>query len=293
MESIFPYFAHRLFTAADLFPEDPMHVRVNNIGFEYPRLPVLNNISFDIPRGDFLSILGPNGTGKSTLLRILARILLPGRGKILLEDNPLSSFTRKELARKVGYVPQETPWLFPFTVMEVVLMGRSPYIGRWGFENRADIDLCRDIMRRMDIEELAEKPITAISGGERQRVLIGRALAQQPSLLLLDEPNAHLDLSHQAGIFEILADYRREHGVTIVWVSHDLNLAASFSERVLVLTRERESGSRIAAIGSPVEVLTGAMIHRVFDASVTVDLHPVTARPRIYLDPATTTMRNP
>lgn len=270
-----------------------MHVRIDNIGFEYPRLPVLNNISFDIPRGDFLSVLGPNGSGKSTLLRLLARILLPGQGKIALEDNPLNSYTRKELARRIGYVPQETHWLFPFTVMEVVLMGRSPYIGRWGFESRGDIDLCRDIMSRMDIEELANKPITAISGGERQRVLIARALAQQPSLLLLDEPNAHLDLSHQAGIFEMLADYRREHHVTIVWVSHDLNLAASFSERVLVLAREYESGARIAAIGSPVEVLTGAMIQNVFDTSVTVDHHPITGRPRIYLDPVIPTLRNP
>lgn len=269
-----------------------MHVRVDNIGFEYPRLPVLNNISFDIPRGDFLSILGPNGSGKSTLLRLMARILLPGHGKILLENIPLNSYSRKELARKVGYVPQETHWLFPFTVMEVVLMGRSPYIGRWGFESKVDIDLCRDIMRRTDIEGLAEKPITAISGGERQRVLIARALAQQPSLLLLDEPNAHLDLSHQAGIFEILADYRREHQVTIVWVSHDLNLAASFSERVLVLAREHESEARIAAIGSPMEVLTDAMIRNVFDASVTIDRHPTTGRPRIYLDPVLTTLRN-
>jgi iron complex transport system ATP-binding protein len=145
----------------------------------------------------------------------------------------------------------------------------------------------------MDIEELADKPITAISGGERQRVLIARALAQQPSLLLLDEPNAHLDLSHQAGIFEILADYRREHQVTIVWVSHDLNLAASFSDRVLVLAREHGSGAHIAAIGSPVDVLTGATIRNVFDASVSVDQHPVTGRPRIYLDPALTTLRNP
>ncbi len=269
-----------------------MHVRIDNIGFEYPRLPVLNNITFDIPRGDFLSIIGPNGSGKSTLLRLMARILLPREGRILLEDKPLNSFTRKELARRVGFVPQEAHWLFPFTVMEVVLMGRSPYIGRLGFESREDIDLCRDIMRRTDIEGLAGKPITAISGGERQRVLIARALAQQPSLLLLDEPNAHLDLSHQAGIFEILADYRREHGVSVVWVSHDLNLAASFSDRVLVLVRAHETGSRVAAIGTPVDVLTGDMIKKVFDASVTVDRHPGTGKPRIFLDTAVFHSRN-
>ncbi|MEX2115839.1 MAG: ABC transporter ATP-binding protein [Bacteroidota bacterium] len=269
-----------------------MHVRIDNIGFEYPRLPVLNNISFDVPRGDFLSIIGPNGSGKSTLLRLMARILLPGHGRILLEDRPLSSYSRKDLARLVGYVPQETHWLFPFTVMEVVLMGRSPYIGRLGFESREDIDLCRDIMKRTDIEGLAGKPITAISGGERQRVLIARALAQQPSLLLLDEPNAHLDLSHQAGIFEILADYRREHRVTVVWVSHDLNLAALFSDRVLVLAQALETGSHIAAIGTPAEVLTGETIKRVFDASVSVDRHPETGRPRIFLDPVFSNSRN-
>lgn len=269
-----------------------MHVRVDNIGFEYPRLPVLNNISFEIPRGEFLSILGPNGSGKSTLLRLIARILLPGLGRILLDEKPLNSYTRKELARQVGYVPQETHWLFPFTVMEVVLMGRSPYIGRLGFESREDVELCRDIMKQTDIESLAEKPITAISGGERQRVLIARALAQQPSLLLLDEPNAHLDLSHQAAIFQILAEYRREHQVTVVWVSHDLNLAASFSDRVLVLDRAQETGSQIAAIGTADVVLTGDMIKRVFDASVTVDHHPGTGKPRIFLDNAISHLRN-
>lgn len=277
----FVYFAHRPF--GFLFPEF-MHLRVDNIGFEYPRLPVLQQLSFEVPRGEFLSILGPNGSGKSTLLRLLAGILIPAEGEIKLQDRPVRSFTRKELARQVSYVPQETPWLFPFTVMEVVLMGRTPFGGRFGFEGREDIRITEEIMARTDIGHLADKPITAISGGERQRVLLARALVQQPSLLLLDEPNAHLDLSHQGDMFAILSRYRKEAQTTVLWVSHDLNLAASFSDRVLLLSATRGQASRLAALGPPAEVLTEQTIRSVFDASVSVDRHHVTGRPRIVLN---------
>jgi len=261
-----------------------MHVRVENISFDYPGLPVLNEITLGIPRGEFLSVLGPNGSGKSTLLRIIARIILPRSGALFIDDRSLNSFTRRELARNVGYVPQETHWLFPFTVMEVVLMGRTPHIGHMGFESRRDIEVAKEVMELTDIGHLADKPITAISGGERQRVLIARALAQEPSLLLLDEPNAHLDLSHQADIFRILGTYHRERNLTIVWVSHDLNLAATYSSRVLVLGGESGEARRVEAIGDPAEILTAETIRRVFRADVTVDRHPATNRPRIFLN---------
>ena len=261
-----------------------MHVRVENISFDYPGLPVLEDVTLGIPRGEFLSILGPNGSGKSTLLRIIARIILPRQGRVFLDDRPLSSFSRRQLAREIGYVPQEAHWLFPFTVMEVVLMGRTPHSSSIGFESRRDIEVSREIMGLTDIGHLAEKPITAISGGERQRVLIARALVQEPSLLLLDEPNAHLDLSHQADIFRILSGYRRERNLTIVWVSHDLNLAAAYSTRVLLLGGEARTASRVAALGTPGEVLTAETIRRVFHAEVTVEPHPASNRPRIFLN---------
>lgn len=263
-----------------------MHVRVENISFDYPGLPVLNEVSLSIPRGEFLSILGPNGSGKSTLLRIIARIILPRQGAVFLDDQPLNSLSRKQLARQVGYVPQETHWLFPFTVMEVVLMGRTPHTRILGFESPRDLEISREIMELTDIGHLAEKPITAISGGERQRVLIARALVQEPSLLLLDEPNAHLDLSHQADIFRILCNYHRDRGLTIVWVSHDLNLAAAYSTRVMLLGGEEGRAKGVAAVGAPEEILTPETIRKVFRAEVTVKPHPVSRRPCIFLNSA-------
>ncbi|MBI2618620.1 MAG: ABC transporter ATP-binding protein [Ignavibacteriales bacterium] len=264
-----------------------MHVSARNITFGYDRVPVLNDVSFDVSPGDFLSIAGPNGCGKSTLLRLIAGILKPQGGTLSLNHQPSSAFTRRELARAIGYVPQDAQWLFPFTVMEAVLMGRTPSIGRWGFERQQDIDLCHEALALTDITHLAAKPVTAISGGERQRVLIARAFAQQPTVLLLDEPNAHLDLSHQLDIFQILHRQHRERKLTVLCVSHDLNLAAAFSTRVLMLMESVPGlGNTIVAQGAPEEVLTEEMVQRVFRTTVLVDRHPLTARPRISLDPA-------
>lgn len=219
-----------------------MSLRIEHVSFSYAELPVLHDISFDVPAGDFLSLLGPNGSGKTTLLRLLDRILLPQRGTIALKGRTLQQYSRKEIARLVAYVPQDTLWVFPFTVLEVVLMGRSPYVGRSGFESQLDLDVALEMMRLTDIEHIAEKPITALSGGERQRVLIARALSQQPQILLLDEPNAHLDISHQLEIFQILREQNAQHNLTIVSVSHDLNLAAAFSKRVMLLAQRERSG---------------------------------------------------
>jgi len=249
-----------------------MSIQVSDLSFGYPRWPVLINISFRAAEGEFMSVLGPNGSGKSTLLRLLARILLPEKGSITLEDQPLAGFERNQLARMIGYVPQETNWFFPFTVMEVVLMGRSPYVGRWGFENAEDIWQAKLAMEQTDIANLAQKPITAISGGERQRVLIARALAQRPRILLLDEPNAHLDLSHQIDVFRILRKQQREQALTIVSVSHDLNLAAAYSTSILLLGSDSTGAANtVVAAGSPGEVLTPDRIRNVFHTDVLID----------------------
>jgi len=262
-----------------------MTLSVENLSFRYPDVPVLRNIAFDLPSGDFLSLLGPNGSGKSTLLRLLDRILLPESGTITLDGRPLSEFSRRELAKRVAYVPQDTLWVFPYTVLEVVLMGRSPYIGRSGFENEQDLEIARETMRLTDIAHLANKLITGISGGERQRVLIARALSQQPRILLLDEPNAHLDISHQIEIFQILRQQNEQKNLTIVSVSHDLNLAAAFSRRTLLLANTGNEGASIFAIGQPKDVLTQANIEEVYQTPVLVDQLPDSSAMRISLLP--------
>ena len=262
-----------------------MTLSVKNLSFQYPDVPVLRDITFDLPSGDFLSLLGPNGSGKSTLLRLLDRILLPQNGTITLDGRPINEFNRRELAKRVAYVPQDTLWVFPYTVLEVVLMGRSPYIGHSGFENDQDVEIAQETMRLTDIAHLADKLITGISGGERQRVLIARALSQQPRIVLLDEPNAHLDISHQIEIFRILREQNELRNLTIVSVSHDLNLAAAFSRRTLLLANTGNEGASIFAIGQPKDVLTRANIERVYQTPVIVDQLPDSSAMRISLLP--------
>ncbi len=257
-----------------------MHtLSAKNLSFSYDgRTPTLRNVSFDVGSGEFLSIIGPNGSGKSTLLRLLDRILLPQQGSITLDDNDINFFHRQELARRIAFVSQEIGTLFPFTVMEMVLMGRAPHARGSLFENEQDRSMAAAMMERMDIAHLADHPVTALSGGEKQRVFIARALAQQPGILLLDEPNAHLDIAHQIEVFTILRTLIRESGLTVISVSHDLNLAGAFSNRIAMLVC-----GTLVAIGSPLEVLTEERIKSVFGTAVIVDSHPVESTARVTL----------
>jgi iron complex transport system ATP-binding protein len=255
-----------------------MHaLRVDAVSFSYhPAVPVLRDVSFTVRRGEFLSLIGPNGSGKSTLLRLLDRILLPDRGEIFLGDRPLPRFTRAELARRIAFVPQDGAPQFPFSVFEIVLMGRSPHTRGVLFENATDRAIAERMMELTDIAHLHDQAITRLSGGERQRAYIARALAQQPEILLLDEPNAHLDITHQGDLFRLLRKLNTESGITIVSVSHDLNLAAGASDRIAML----QEGT-LAALGTPDEVLTREGIARVFRADVLIDSHPLRPGPRI------------
>lgn len=257
-----------------------MHtLSTRNLSFSYDgNTPTLQNLTFDVRAGEFLSVIGPNGSGKSTLLRLLDRILLPRQGSITLDGQDINTFQRSELARRIAFVSQESGTLFPFTVMEMILMGRAPHARGSLFENEHDRTIALTMMERMDIAHLADHPVTALSGGEKQRVFIARALAQQPEILLLDEPNAHLDIAHQIDVFTILRTLVKESGLTVISVSHDLNLAGTFSNRIAMLV----CGS-LVTIGSPEEVLTEARIKEVFGTPVLVDRHPVESTTRVTL----------
>jgi len=252
---------------------------VHTISFSYtPNIPTVHDVSLEVHSGEFLTLVGPNGSGKTTLLRLLDRILLPAHGRITLNGKDLSAYSRAELARKIAFVPQEPAPQFPFTVAEVVLMGRSPHTRGSLFENSHDREIARSMMQLTDTAHLADKPVTALSGGERQRVYIARALAQQPEIILLDEPNAHLDIAHQIDVFRILKRLNTESGLTVISVSHDLNLASSYSDRVAILV----CGS-LLAIGTPQEVLTEPRIREAFQTEVLIDRHPFNHVPRITL----------
>ena len=252
---------------------------VDNISFSYDsNVPTLRDVSLMVQRGEFLSLVGPNGSGKTTLLRLLDRIYIPLKGRIQLAGRDISEYSRSEIAKRIAFVPQDSGIHFPFTVFEIVLMGRSPHTRGTAFENAHDREIALTMMKLTDIEHLAGQPITALSGGERQRAFIARALAQQPEIILLDEPNAHLDIAHQIDIFRIIKKLNMESGLTVVSVSHDLNLAATYSDRIAMLV----CGS-LAALGTPQEALTEARIKEVFQTQVLVDNHPANNAPRITL----------
>ena len=245
------------------------------------RTPVLKNVSLTIASGEALGIVGPNGSGKSTLLKILIRILVPQQGTVEWFGRSHEAFSQAELARHVAFVPQDTQQGFPFTINEMVLMGRYPHHNRtWGlgWEGSRDRAVATQAMRALDVAHLGTRLITSVSGGERQRAVIARALAQEPKILLLDEPTAFLDLHHQLDVARIIRRFNRERGLTVVLVSHDLNLASQHCDRLLLL-REGE----IVAVGSPEEVLAGESLERVYGCPVLVDRHPQSGRPRVTL----------
>ena len=208
---------------------------------------MLQDVSFRIEKGEFIGVIGPNGSGKTSLLKILYRLLDSPAGRGLLRGEFLSEkMERAEIARKIAVVPQETHSLFPFRVMEIVLMGRSPYLGHLMFESKKDLEIARKAMEWTDTLPFAERPIDELSGGERKRVFIARALAQEPEVILLDEPTATLDIHHQIDFLQRILDLNREKGLTIVMASHDMNLASEFCDRLILL-----QAGRIDQIGTP------------------------------------------
>ncbi|MBN1545115.1 MAG: heme ABC transporter ATP-binding protein, partial [Syntrophaceae bacterium] len=251
-------------------------LQANNLSFSYNGNRVLTDIRFDVERGDFLGLIGPNGSGKTTLLKLIDGILLPQGGTIHLHGKPLGKMTRNDLAKIIAVVPQAPPMIFPFTVREVILMGRTPHLGRWRFEGARDLSAMENAMAETDTMALADRPMDRLSGGEFHRVLIARALAQEPQILLLDEPTAYLDIRHQVDFFNLLQSLNKEQGLTVIAVTHDINLASFYCNRIVLL-----NDGEIQAIGHPDAVVTEANIQAVYETPVIVDRHPMNGRPRV------------
>ncbi len=238
---------------------------------------VLDGVSLDVAPGQALGLIGPNAAGKTTALRLATGYVVSGAGRVTLFGRPVEAYARREAARLVGFVPQEVPLELPFRAGELVLMGRAPHLSGLGFEGPADLEAAATAMARTGVRHLADRPIEALSGGERRRVMLARALAQAPRLLLLDEPASHLDLGHQQALVELVREVARE-GVAVVGVWHDLTLAAAASDRLALL-----AGGRVVAAGAPAEVLTPGTIAAAYGCEVLVDQHPATGRPRVTL----------
>jgi iron complex transport system ATP-binding protein len=251
---------------------------LQNVGFRYAKEWVLRGLSLEVNAGEILAVLGPNGSGKSTLLKVMDGILIPQRGQVRLRDRPLGRLKRSALAREVAMVAQENHFRFSFTALEVVLMGRFAHLKRFQFEGPGDMRIARRALEAAHALNLAERSIHSLSGGEKQRVLLARALAQEPQVILLDEPTSFLDLKYKREIFQLIVSLSRGKGLTVIVVSHDLDLAAQYSQK-LVMLRE---GS-VFQIGPPEQVITAATIETVYDCPVVVDTNPVTGGPRVNL----------
>ena len=237
-------------------------IEVSYLYFEYPEIEVLQHLNFEVGRGSFLAVCGPNGAGKSTLLNLLCGLLSPRGGSIRIDATPIESYSVKKLAQKVAVVRQEFVPVFDFTVAEMVSMARTPYLGTFGFEGKADRKIVTEALEMTDTLQFASRPLGSLSGGERQRVFIARALAQNTDILLLDEPTSFLDLKHQVDIYDLLKKMQLEKGKTIVAVTHDINLAAQYCDEVLLL-----GGLADYRIGKTKDVFSPRQIEKTFGVS--------------------------
>ncbi len=238
----------------------------------------IRDLSFDVRPGETFGVIGPNASGKTTLVRLLSRVLTPSGGRIRLEGSDLSGLERAAAARQIAVVPQDVPHGFPHTVEELVLMGRFPRAPRRFFESDEDRAAARRAMEAVGVLDLRGALLDRLSGGERQRVMLARALAQEPRLLILDEPTAHLDLRYQAECAGLLRRLGREAGLTIVLVSHDLGFAAELCDRLLLMA----AGAAVR-VGPPETVMDEAVLEAAYGCRVIVDKHPISRRPTVHL----------
>jgi iron complex transport system ATP-binding protein len=242
---------------------------VQDLEFAYGSDPVLKGISTRIDPGEFVAVVGPNGAGKSTFLKVLAGLLQRYRGLVTFDGRPVQDWSAKDLAKRVAFVPQETHVIFPFTVREVIMMGRLPHRSRAFFDSPRDVEMSRRAMEATDTLGLSSKAFNDISGGERQRVVLASALAQDPDVLLMDEPTVYLDLKHQIHFYDIVERLNLSRRMTIISVTHDINLAARYARRMVAI-----HDGRIAADGAPDQVLTPQHLHEIFEITAEVFTRP-------------------
>lgn len=275
-------------------------LKIQNLTAGYAGKPVIQDISFTIIPGELVGIIGPNGAGKTTLFRLLTRLLKPWAGEVRYRGRNVLDIPSQELARYVAVLPQNLPMVFPFTVTDFILMGRLPHLKRWQSFREHDLEITQAVMKMTEIKDLEARYITELSGGELQRVLLAQALAQEPELLLLDEPTSHLDIGHQVEIMDLIKRLNKPVAsteqrvtrnnpslltthyspLTIIMVLHDLNLAGEYCDRMILL-----SEGKIHSMGSPKEVLTYQNIEKVYKTVVVVKENPITGKPYIILVP--------
>jgi len=254
----------------------PSIIELASVDFGYPGRKIFSQLNFALEKGEILGLIGPNSSGKTTLLKLMDGLLVPDRGRVLLLGEDIKRLSRSSIARKIAVVPSGVEVPFAFTAGEIVLMGRGIFLGRFGWEKKRDWEVVREGMALTNVLELENRPFWELSQGEKQRVLLARALAQEPEVILLDEPTSHLDLNHQIEIHERIRHLNALRNLTVLNISHDLNLAAEYCHRILMLSQ-----GEIFCSGPPAQVITEDHIRSVYGIEVMVQPNPISGAPRV------------
>ena len=242
-----------------------MNIHAENVELSFGGTQILNQIGIDVRSREFVGVIGPNGSGKSTFLKCIYRVLKPDGGDVFLDDAPISAFSVRETAKRLAVLSQHNYYNFEFTVRDIVLMGRSPHKRMMERDTKADFDIVEDSLRRVGMLGFIDRIFSTLSGGEQQRIILARALAQQTECLILDEPTNHLDIKYQLQILDVV----KKLGVTVLAAFHDLNIAAMYCDRIFAV-----DGGRVVASGTPREVLTPALIRRLYEVDADVRSEP-------------------
>ncbi len=251
-------------------------VELKNLDWSYNGKKVVDSINLDIEEGSFTGIIGPNGAGKTTLLKLILKLLPPREDNVFILGRDIREFSRKELAKKISYVPQTINVDFSFSVKQIVSMGRNPHRTLFGEDSVKDDEIVQNAMEETEVLSLKNKDIGSISGGELQRVIIARALAQEPRILAMDEPTSHLDLNHQIKILSLVRSLSRKKGITVIAVLHDFNHALEYCTSLVLM-----NGGKIAAFGNPKEVITPERMKEIYGLNVKLEKNPFTGKPYI------------
>jgi cobalamin transport system ATP-binding protein len=245
-------------------------LKTEDLSLKFRDKLILSDVSFSVTAGEFFVIIGPNGAGKTSLLKVISGLQKAQQGTVVIKEKDISRYGRRRLSQIMAIVPQHIEVGFPFSVTDAVIMGRSPHLGILGMEGKNDFSIAEEAMRFTEVSHLADRKLFQLSGGELQRVIVARAICQQPEIILLDEPTTALDPSHQLKIMDLMEKFRREQGTTIVMVSHDLNLASMYGDRLLLL-----KDGRVVATGEPRSVLNKELLEKSYGCRINVDESPV------------------
>ena len=251
-------------------------IKLKDICVSYQQKRVLNNLSIDFHTGEFCALLGPNGAGKSTLLRSIIDFQLEKTGEVYISGKEFNTWSRQELARQIAIIPQDFQLQFDYTIEDLVLMGRFPYLGRWQNYSKNDKKIVQHILAQLDLVPFKNKLYSQLSGGERRRVSIARALAQETQVLLMDEAFANLDINHQLEIMQLLSDINMEHNKLIILVSHNINLASEYCERIIMLKE-----GVVIADGKPEKIVNSENLKELYNAELEIIKNPVSGKPNL------------